>query len=109
MTIKRIVTIAILLALFTVIGVQRVQMADGSVSPESPGALRVVEDGEWLLFRDYLCAHASITVSADRIRVRRHGRSVTVSVRWTESNHTFVNADIITESCEEVPTASSGR
>jgi hypothetical protein len=84
--------IVVALALATLLGAVPASRAQSR--PASPGGLRVVENGEWLFQRDYLTATATITVAGD-VQVEKLTRGVRLTVRWTEANHTWVDAEIV--------------
>ena len=61
---------------------------------ESPGGLRVVENDEWLLMREYVTAKGTVSFSGNYEIVSKKGNALVVKINWLEGEHTWVDVDI---------------
>jgi len=99
MSTKRIIVIALIFALLAVIGVQRVQMAQGR--PSSPGIFVVRDHGEWVYAREFVSDEGgTFRFIGDYRIVSRRNQPLTVFVHFIDPG-TRVAVDI-----DEIPTAT---
>lgn len=73
-------------------------------NPSSPGSLRLIEDGEWLVYHEYIeHTQAVVTLTSETpITIEKVPRGYRLTMRWTETNHSQLDVTVDTR----VPTAT---
>lgn len=64
--------------------------------PASPGAIRIVENGDWVYFREHITATATVTVSGCyKIAKNPNGLGHVITMTWSSTcPHTFLDANV---------------
>jgi hypothetical protein len=83
-------------AAFAQPGTSAAPLRPSRLPPASPGGARVVVNGEWLYFDEYVQASGTVTITGDSgaVTLRKIPLGYALDLVWTGSNHAWVDAQI---------------